>query len=357
VESRVHSLAGCPIFTVGEQTYIWEDLLLAAYLWGGWEGLSERARTGLGCLARLAEIEDQEAVLPEAELSEAAAEFRYARDLGGADAMEAWLERRGLDADAWLDTLRRQILLLRWESELPAIRDQYDVDEEECERAIEADLLCLGEAGRLAAKLAECAAIQARFLDENKEVAEEAPDAAAEIPEVPPEGFVGLDAEQASTRLAHLARAEAHYERFAAGPFPERAIRDQLSAHQLEWTRVGARVLALSTLDAAREAALCVRVDGLDLAEVGALTHGTVEEWDRYVEETPPELQGALGGAKPGEILGPYPFGDRVGLVVVTAKRLPDENDAAIRARASTAILAAAVTHEVTNRVRWHETL
>ena len=89
---RMPSPAGRPIFTVGEQTYAWEDLVLAAYLWGRWASLSERASTGLGWLARLAEIEDQEAALLEAEFSEAAAHVRYARDLSAADALEAWLD-------------------------------------------------------------------------------------------------------------------------------------------------------------------------------------------------------------------------------------------------------------------------
>jgi hypothetical protein len=42
------------------------------------------------------------------------------------------------------------------------------------------------------------------------------------------------DADQARMRLARLARVDAHYGRFAAGPFPERAIRHQLSAHRPE---------------------------------------------------------------------------------------------------------------------------
>lgn len=351
------ALTGRPIFSVGEQTYLWEDLLLAAYLWGEWPGLSARARTGLGCLARLAELEDEETALPEAELSEAAAEFRYARDLGAADAMEAWLEQRGLDTEGWLDTLRRPLLQARWSEELPAIRKQHRIGRREYERAIEADLLCSGEAVRLAGQLAGRAAIHARCHERSGPEARDAQAPGVPLPKLPRGGLAGLDAQRVRARLAELARVETDYRRFAAGPFPERAIRDQIGAHQLEWTRVTARVLVLDTLDAAREAALCVRLDGRDLVDVAALAGATVEEWVRYVDEMPAELHDDLAGAKAGEVLGPRPLGDHVVLVVVTAKRLPDENDAAIHARAVAAILAAAVSREVASRVRWHETL
>src|SRR2546428_13681973 len=95
------TLSGSRIFTVGGTAYVWEDVVLAAHLWGDWTALEQRVRDGLACLARL--DEDDEDGLDEADVDAAGTEFRYARDLVAAADLEAWLDRPGLTGDAWLD--------------------------------------------------------------------------------------------------------------------------------------------------------------------------------------------------------------------------------------------------------------
>ena len=107
----MQTLSGQRVFTVGQTSYVWEDVILAGLLWGDWTALEERVRSGLACLARLDDLDDDDDdALDEADVETAAAEFRYARDLVAAADLETWLERRGLSVEAWLDFIRRGLL-------------------------------------------------------------------------------------------------------------------------------------------------------------------------------------------------------------------------------------------------------
>ncbi|HYL79389.1 MAG TPA: hypothetical protein VEU07_01170, partial [Candidatus Acidoferrum sp.] len=71
------ALSGRRMFSVGATTYVWEDVVLAAVLWGDWAGLEREVRDGLACLHSVEDIEDEDEALPEEEITTAAAEFRY----------------------------------------------------------------------------------------------------------------------------------------------------------------------------------------------------------------------------------------------------------------------------------------
>src|SRR5262245_48847696 len=127
------ALAGQRIFTVGGTSLAWEDLVLAGCLWGDWVDLEARVRDGLACLARYEDLDEEETeeALSEDDVEAAAAEFRYARDLVAASDLEAWLERRGITVDEWLDFVRRNLLRDRWADEIEIIREEYEIDPEE----------------------------------------------------------------------------------------------------------------------------------------------------------------------------------------------------------------------------------
>src|SRR5215212_11556164 len=87
------------VFRVGGETYRWGDVLLASTLWGNWEALERETREGMACLRRARETG---APVPEREVQQAAADFRYARNLIAADEVIAWLERWGLGREEWM---------------------------------------------------------------------------------------------------------------------------------------------------------------------------------------------------------------------------------------------------------------
>lgn len=359
----MNPFTGRRIFSVGDSLYTWEDLILAAHLWGDWEPFQRKVSAGLACLKRLEETEGEEETLSEEELSSAAAEFRYARDLVTAEEMEAWLTRRGLTADDWLDYIRRTILITKWADELADIQEEYPVSQDDVDQILVCDAFCGGLAAELASRLAARAALHARVLhkapDDGDGIA--ATEVQSVLETVPAEirdcGIPELPAAACRDRLAALARLELAWRRFTAIEVTPQAIREQIALHQFDWMRLSIRSLSLPTLDAAHEAALCVREDGCDLAQVEAGAGARVEEADWFLGEVDIGIREHLAGALKGELLGPFQIGEAFVLILVCAKQFPTEEEPAVRARAERALVADIVDREVGARVTWHERL
>src|SRR5881396_3338530 len=216
------------IFTVDRMAYVWEDVVIAGHVWGGWTTLEQRVRDGLACLARLADVDA------------AACDFRYARDLVAASDLEAWLERRGVTIDAWLDFIRRSLLLRRWANDLDEIRAAYELDEDEVAEAVPCEAVCNGMAASLAERLAARAAVYARMRDEGG-------DATALTPEPP------KDVAQARReRVQMLSRLEAAWREFTARNAPPEALRALIAARQLDWMRFTVQTVLAPDVEVAR---------------------------------------------------------------------------------------------------------
>jgi len=356
------ALAGQRIFSVGGTSYTWEDLVVAACLWGDWPALESQVRDGLACLARLDDLdEDDEDALDEDDVEAAAAEFRYSRDLVAAADLEAWLERRGLTVDGWLDFVRRSLLRARWADDLAAIREEYEIDDEEVAAALECEAVCGGLAADLAGRLAARVAIRARDEAAGGDAdtrGREAEGLAAAVPEdLLERALPGLPARARRDRLRALARLEVIWRPFAAGAATPDGLRALVAARRLDWMRVSAQMVVAADEDVAREIALCVRVDARPLAEVAGEAGLSAETAELWMEDLAEPLRDVLVGARPGELLGPLADKDGHLVLAVGAKRLPSPDDPAVRARAERALLARTVDREVADRVTWHESL
>lgn len=356
----MQTLSGQRVFTVGQTSYVWEDVILAGLLWGDWTALQERVRRGLACLARLDDLdEDDDDALDEADVETAAAEFRYARDLVAAADLEAWLERRGLSVEAWLDFIRRGLLIERWADDLEEIREEYELDEDEVAAAVVCDALCGGLAAELAGRLAARAAIHARGVDD--------PDAAAagadtgESMTVPDDvlkrALPDLPRPACRERLRALAELEAGWRRFTERLATPEALRALVTSRRLDWVRVVMQGVLTPDEDVAREIASCVRVDRRPIDEVAEEAGQRAETIEWWLDEVEGPLRDALVGAQAGDVIGPLLFKEHQFVFVVDAKRLPAEDDPAVQARAEQALLARTVDREVANRVTWHGTL
>ena len=348
---------------MGETVYVWEDLVLAAHLWGRWAALEGEVRDGLACLHRLEDIEDEDEAVPEDEVISAAAEFRYQRDLVAAEDTEAWLEKRGLAAEDWMDYIQRSVLRRKWAGDLEAIRQEYPVESDEVEEVILCEAICGGQATAWSSQMAARAAVYARIVEENAGAGDGIPEdeIRSVLDAIPAEGSdrepPGLGRPVDADRLAALARLEAAWRRFAAQQMTPQAIREQLAAHRLDWMRLRVRAVLLADLDAAHEAALCIREDGRDPAEVAAEAGAKFWEGDWYLDEADPALRDHLLGARGGEVLGPLPLDKEFMVVSILAKQPPSENDPALLARAERVLLDRAVSREVESRVKWNELL
>jgi hypothetical protein len=265
-----------PVFSVGRRQFRWTDV--AERL--DWETLKRSVS----------------AHVPEAELKDAEARFRYERGLVAAEELEAWLAGWELSVSEWRDYLRGTLTA--------------------GERAAWVTAVCSGALEQAAQELAAMAAVGEALGDQD------------------------------------LDRA---YERFVADVATRDALTSVLEQRRSDWIRVECRTLILTTEAAAREAALCVRDDGMALAEVAAQAGVELREHSLYLEDAADELSTALLSSRAGELLGPLPLGDRYALVLVDGKVEPTLDDPEILRRVQDAARQRAIDREVMNRVTWHE--
>ncbi len=324
VNHRLGVLAGRSLFTVAGRTYAWEDVLLAAELRGELDALERQTRQGLACLERLATDEGE---APAEAVRAAATVFRYDRNLLAAEELENWLDTRGLTVADWNGYLRRLALRERWEDELERIEAEFAVDEEAVEAALPAEAICTGFLRRAAERLAEDAALA----DANNSLA---------------------DGPDRATSIADLARAADAVR--ARVPSPSEVERE-VAAHALDWIRIEAETLELGDIEAAREAALCVRVDGRTLTDVADDCGVPANAVVLYLGDADPELQAALASATPGELIGPVARATGQLLLQLRAKAEPSADDPEVGRRAAAVLAARSIDRELRDRVVWHE--
>lgn len=353
------------VFAVGEQAYRWDDVILAAGLWGEWAGLEEQVRQGLAGQKRLAGMGE---ALDSADVTAAANRFRYARELLTTEELEAWLCRWVLTTEAWIEQLERSLVRRRWSAEAAQMTARYPVSAEEVDRAIWAEAVCSGELERLATKLAGRAAAAAciggQTLEGSQAPATEPAGASGEhaevydvLAEVSAHGLAGVPARERHARLDHLLALERRFHRFRRQVLTPAALCDAIQTHALDWIRVRCQSAAFSSEQMAREAALCVREDGEALGEVARAAHAPVTERWLYLNEATPAARPLFLSAESPSLLGPLPEVGQYMLVRVAEKIPPSPADPLIRARAEDAVLRTAVNREVNRRVRWEAKL
>jgi hypothetical protein len=309
-----------PVFSVDDARFTWGDVLVAAELNGAYSQLAASTRHTLAC----SRIAARAGVAPAREAVRAAAtRFRYERDLLSAEELQRWLSRWRLALDDWTDHLRRLL------SEARVAEDGLDVAGEavganELAAAISVDAVCSGMLEREAARLAADAALASRS------VAATVEDRRALIMEV--------TAEAADARRALAAATD---------------VEREIGGRTLEWTRIDAELLEVSSDDAAREVALCVRVDGRSLADVAGEIGLPVSRRTLYLEQAQEEGFHELLGAGPGELIGPVAGDASFLLLHVLARTRPTTHDPELRQRAVEHALDHAVTRAFETRVRW----
>ena len=157
----MNTILSKPVFSLGERTYTWLDVVLAAIVRGDWAALETQVSLGLALVERAGEADE----LPEeAEIDAAAEEFRYDRDLVTAEEMEGWLGRCGLTLEEWMEYIER--LVVRQAETDPdddSLLESFDAEAVGANVIIEA--ICSGELYRFAQTLAGRAAIASRAAD------------------------------------------------------------------------------------------------------------------------------------------------------------------------------------------------
>ncbi len=322
----MNTLSDRPVFTVDGEVFHWGDVVRHAQASGRWDELQGEARHGLACESHFDTIEDEGA---EEAIDEAAAEFRYERELITAEEMEAWLEARGLTPEAWMGSIRRAVLRQLWADDLDAIVAEHPASDEELDEALRTDLLCSGTRRTLAEELAVEAA------------------AAAASTDAPPQGAP-------ADRDALLAILHQRADRFRQEVTAPETLAREVSSNQMEWIRVECQAIEFAEDTHAREAALCLTEDRLDFADVAGEADVPVEKVIFYLDQLDTDTRSRFLGATVGDVIGPVAVDEVFTVYQVMAKVMPSIDDPEVLRRAEDRLLSRALAAEVNRRVRWH---
>lgn len=341
------------VFSVASREYQWIDVFLAAMIRGDWREFERPVIEGLACAAEANETTN--AWPADGRIDEAATAFRYARDLLTTDETMAWLAQAGISLEDWTDFLARRLLREKWADRLDELVARHGETIEVHDATFAAEGLGSECFHQFAATLAGRAAVSALLAD--AEHASE-PGGAFRIARVVAAHATwlgALDSIELAARMKHLARLEAQFDGQAQAAKTDRALTTQLARHRLEWIRVDLERLSFNVADAAREAACCVREDGLSMSDVALESRQAVRDTREILERLEPELRDAVLSASLDELIGPIAVGDRFEVALLVGKKTPALDDPLVRARAEQAVIEQLVSKAVLAHVRWVE--
>lgn len=317
------------ILRAAGRSFGWSDVLAAAYFRGDAGSLHERVSDSIAAL-RYAEEEG----FPLAFATEAAVEeFRNEHLLITGEEMDDWLAHCALRLEEIEACCAGLAFAERFEERMTEIRRDYAPSSAEVMDALwpctmilpgAFDELTLGLARRLANFVAS----------ENRVGAEARQLLLREGRARVPEALVrpGLIEDLAGMEVLY---AEAQ-ERVAP---PGRCARE-IAERSYQLTRIVVGEVLFSSLDRANEAYQCLRVDGMDLAELAEAAGAELVEHTLFADEAP---SGALPllSATPGAAVEPEKAETGFVLRVLRERIEPDPSDPSIRERVRERLLAA----------------
>jgi hypothetical protein len=303
------------VFSAGGHCFTWVEVVESARLWGQWAALEQRV---VGLLARENEMAAAGALPHAAKVQAAADNFRDRHNLLTADELREWLVRHDVGLEEWKAEMRRSLLE-------PA-DDVTALSPDVVERACWVHAVCSGKLAAYARTMAEAVAVHLR--DQPLTLT---PDELAELPE--------------------------QRERFCAAQLRTPALAAEISDNQVGWTRMDLIRLTHRDEMVLREAALCVRLDGRELADVAADAKAELQETSVLLDDAELPLRTRLLAANPGDLIGPLAIRDGYQLVLLVRQVAPSLDEPMVRVRAEGALIKRALAAEVNRQVNWHERL
>lgn len=326
------------------------DVLLGAMVRGDWQRFEAHVTAGAAYAAEA----ERTGGWPDAhEIEEAATGFRYARDLLTTEETEAWLAHAGLNLETWLEVLARNLLRARRGVRVAASEDTAPAALAIDEALLAAEGVCSGMFADFARTLAERMAVA-----EQADGVLDADDITAEVARVRhahAAWLAGCDPVELEGPLTHLVSVEAVYAAVVAAAVTDTLLSLHLDRHRLEWLRVDLERLTFATAEAAREAAWCVREDGLTLSDVAVESRQPVHDVRALLDSLDEPLRDAVLSAQLDEVVGPVEINGRFAVALVVGKTPPTLADPLVRARAERSIVEALTAKAVLSHVAWVE--
>jgi hypothetical protein len=322
-----------------DEEITFDALLVASVADGSWDAIRGRVVRGLAASMSGAQASAEE-------LATARASFRRARGLLAADDLNRWLTARSVTLEQWRSHTLLMVLADADRAGTPDDHDQGDVGDARAAAAVAVrveDFL-----GPAADPLLLGAASTHRAAIDDGEVA-------SLVERVKAEPWLPLldraDA-QIHEHAATVIRLREQLE-LARREVDEQEVLAVIQANLVDWTEFDYDEVVLPTASSAKEAALCVRLDGSDLASVGELA-GTATHRHQHTIETAGPAGAFLVGAVVGEALGPIESAEGWRVAVLRDRRVPDPDDASTRARAREQVLERSLGRRLAGRVTWH---
>lgn len=341
------------IFVCEERSFVGREIIEAAIFRGE---LEPEWKNLLRLLAAERRAEEENLELDDDAFDSAAEQFRYQHDLITAEETEQWLAGRGLNLSDFSAYFVRHFWDGQWEDvavdELDYFRAPNDL-----RKLLLDELILSGELDRMAERFSRRISSQCAAGEQSA-----APEAIAEERTA----FFkrsGLSAGDLPAWLEKLGRdqswfeealaMEAIYRQSIKSLLSHQARQHQLAALRLPLTRFEVETIELDSLDAAREALLCARDDGMSMEEVATEGRYPYRHPEVLLEDVPEDLQQKFLSVHPGEILEPIARGDGFHLCRIIGKEEPDLNDPVVQERADQCILDRHFSDLTTRFIQW----
>ena len=344
------------VFTSGGKSFTIRDLIDASAFRGE---LAPMWNDFLQVLAAEEQADEKELELDDSAIDQAAEAFRYEHDLITAEETEQWLEARGLTLNDFTDYFVRHY----WGDTVEDVEPEpvaHESAPNELRELFVVDLILSGELGRMAKRMswrvagsqeAGANGLDPELLAEEKNLLFERTE---------------LDEKQIDDWLAAINRdrdwlgkaleMEAIHRRNYEMLLNEQACQHEVAALRLPLTQFDLETVELDSLDAAREALLCVHDDGMSMEEVATEGRYPYRRAEILLEDLPEDLQQRFLSVSAGDILEPIARGDGFYICRVIEKAEPKADDDAVRERAERSILERHFSELTAKHIQW-ETL
>lgn len=339
------------ILAVGDQTYTARDVIDAARFRGEVQPVWEELLRMVACEERALE-EDREA--DEAAIDTAMQTFRYDHDLITAEETERWLAERDLTLSDFGDYFTRHYWgeALR-ESKTGEAADYFSASAE-TRGLFLPELMLSGELVRMATRfgwrLASQATDQVQPSEEN--VSEQRKILSDRIQPLTIEQWAAkLDRDE--DWINEMSRFEAIFRIVCDRALSPQARKREIGTLRLELTMFDLEILEVDSHDAAHEALLCVREDGMTMEEVAEESRYPFHREQRILEDIAPALHPQFLSVTPGKVLEPMENDGAHTLCRVIAKHEPNPDDPAVQRRVEQRLLDRHFGDAMNQHVHW----
>ncbi len=332
-------LAARVIFTSAGDPCSVRDVIDTAHFRGEVEPLW---RDLLRVLAAEEKADASDLEIDDSAIDAAAEQFRYQHDLITAEETERWLNERNLTLGDFSAFFVRHHWGETADESGAAAGDYLDASAEMRELFTK-EVILNGEVDRMAGRLswriaarraageqeidpALVVAEEARFLEKNNLRQDQVADWL---------GKLGRDDDWLREQLV----TEALYLRDSEALLSREARAHEVSALRLPLTLFEAETIEFDSLDAAREALLCVRDDGMAMQEVADEGRYPYRHAEILLEDVPEDLQQKFLSVTPGTVLEPIVRGEGFHLCRIIRKAEPNVDDPLVKLRAEDRIL------------------